>query len=151
MKPAEIGRGIIAGLAATVVLSAMMLAKQSMGLMPELDPIGMITSMAGTDSSAVGWVGHFFIGTVLWGGGFAIGSPYLPGPYWLRGATFATGAWLMMMLVVMPAAGAGIFGLALGVMAPAMTLLLHIVFGAVLGGVYGSLGHGRASTAGYSH
>ncbi len=151
MKPAEIGRGIVAGLAATVVLSAMMLAKQSMGLMPELDPIDMITSMADASSPAVGWAGHFVIGTVLWGGGFAIGSPYLPGSYWLRGATFAIGAWLMMMLVVMPATGAGIFGLALGVMAPAMTLLLHIVFGAVLGGVYGLLGDRRTSAAGYSH
>ncbi len=151
MKPAGIGRGIIAGLAATVVLSAMMLAKQSMGLMPQLDPIDMIMSMAGASSPAVGWVGHFVIGTVLWGVGFAIASPYLPGPYWLRGAAFAIGAWLMMMLVLMPAAGAGVFGLALGVMVPAMALLLHMVFGAVLGGVYGLLGDRRTSTAGYSH
>src|SRR5262245_51202316 len=81
MKPAMIGTGIAAGLVATVVLSAMMLLKRSMGLMPELDPIAMITAMAGASSPAVGWIGHFVIGSIFWGVGFAIVSPYLLGPY----------------------------------------------------------------------
>jgi uncharacterized membrane protein YagU involved in acid resistance len=150
MKPLVIGRGIAAGLVATVVLSAMMLMKQSMGLMPELDPIGMITTMVGASFPAAGWIGHFVIGTLFWGVGFAIVSPYLPGAYWLRGAIFAVGAWLTMMIVVMPMAAAGMFGLGLARMAPAATLLLHVVFGLVLGGVYGLLGDGETSTAGYS-
>ena len=50
MKPGMIGGGIAAGFVATVVLSAMMLVKHSMGLMPELDPIAMITAMAGANS-----------------------------------------------------------------------------------------------------
>jgi len=150
MKPVVIGRGIAAGFVATVVLSAMMMMKQSMGLMPGLDPIGMITSMAGASSPAVGWVGHFVIGTIFWGIGFAIVSPYLPGPYWLRGAIFAAGAWLLMMIVMMPMAGAGLFGLGLGMMAPVVTLVLHLVFGVVLGGVYGLLADKPRSTAGYS-
>ena len=66
MKPIVIGRGIVAGFVATVVLSAMMLMKQSMGLMPGLDPIGMITSMAGASSPAIGWIGHLVIGTIFW-------------------------------------------------------------------------------------
>src|SRR5215467_4085126 len=110
MKPGMIARGIIAGFVATVVLSAIMLMKQSMGLMPELDPVAMIGSMAGASSPAAGWIGHFVIGSIFWGVGFAIISPYLPGPYWLRGAIFAVGAWLMMMIVMMPMAGAGLFG-----------------------------------------
>jgi hypothetical protein len=150
MKPAVIVRGIIAGLVATLVLSVAMLMKRSMGLMPELDPIGMITAMAGAGSAAVGWIGHFVIGAIFWGVGFAILSPYLPGAYWLRGLIFALGAWLMMMIVVMPMAGAGVFGLGLGMMAPVVTLLLHVVFGLVLGGVYGFLGGGEAATARYS-
>src|SRR5215467_5607633 len=121
MKPIVIGRGIVAGFVATVVLSAMMLMKQSMGLMPGLDPIGMITSMAGASSLAIGWIGHLVIGTIFWGIGFAIVSPYLPGPHWLRGAIFATGAWLMMMIVMMPIAGAGLFGQRLGMMTPVVT------------------------------
>ena len=50
MKPGMIGTGIAAGFVATVALSAMMLVKHSMGLMPELDPIAMITAMAGANS-----------------------------------------------------------------------------------------------------
>ncbi|MBI5011273.1 MAG: hypothetical protein HZC06_00110 [Methylocystis sp.] len=34
-------------------------------------------------------------------------------------------------------AGAGLFGINFGAMAPFMTLMLHIIFGAVLGGAYG--------------
>jgi len=150
MKPAVIGRSIVAGFVATVVLSAMMLMKQFMAVMPELDPIGMIASMAGASSPAIGWIGHFVIGSVFWGIGFAILSPYLPGPYWLRGTIFAAGAWLMMMIVMMPMAGAGLFGAGLGMMTPVATLMLHIVFGVVLGGVYGLLGGHQTSTAGYS-
>jgi len=145
-----IGRGIVAGFAATVVLSAMMLMKHSMGLMPELDPIAMIAGMAGASSPAVGWIGHFVIGTVLWGIGFAIVSPYLPGAYWLRGTIFAVGAWLMMMMIVMmPIAGAGPFGLSLSMMTPVAALVLHIVFGLALGGIYGLLGNKQGSIAGY--
>jgi len=40
---------------------------------------------------------------------------------------------------VMPMAGAGMFGLKLGMMAPVMTMMLHAIFGAVLGGVYKKL------------
>ncbi|MEO8848412.1 MAG: hypothetical protein ABI440_07270 [Casimicrobiaceae bacterium] len=40
---------------------------------------------------------------------------------------FAIGAWLGMMIVVMPMAGAGLFGMKLGPMAPIMTLIVHII------------------------
>ena len=150
MKPGMIARGIAAGFVATVVLSAMMLMKHSMGLMPELDPIAMMTTMAGASSPVVGWIAHFVIGSIFWGFGFAVVGPYLPGPYWLRGTIFAVGAWLMMMIAVMPMAGAGLFGLGLGMMTPVATLLLHVVFGLVLGGTYGLLGGKQGSMAGYS-
>ena len=81
MKPGMIGTGIAAGFVATVALSAMMLVKHSMGLMPELDPIAMITAMAGANSPALGWIAHFGIGSIFWGIGFAVVSPYLPGPF----------------------------------------------------------------------
>jgi uncharacterized membrane protein YagU involved in acid resistance len=149
MKRGVIGRGVAAGFVATVVLSAMMLMKQSMGLMPELDPITMITTMAGASSPAVGWIGHFVIGSIFWGISFAVINPHLPGPYWLRGTIFAVGAWLMMMVVVMPMAGAGLFGFGLGMMAPVVTLVLHVVFGLFLGGVYGLLADKQAPVAGY--
>ncbi len=50
-----------------------------------------------------------------------------------------------MMLIPMPMAGAGLFGLKLGPMAPVMTLVLHLVWGAVLGAAYARLGRGAGT------
>ncbi len=52
---------------------------------------------------------------------------------------FATAAWLLMMVIVMPLAGAGLFGVHIGLIAPILTLVLHLVYGTVLGGFYGWL------------
>lgn len=138
----DIGKGIIAGFVATVVLSAIMLMKAMIGFMPELDIIGMMSTMMGT-GAVVAWVVHFAIGTLMWGILFAWLGPKLPGgSHWLKGVIFGLGAWLVMMIVMMPMAGQGLFGLQLGIMAPIMTAMLHAIFGAVLGGVYGALlGH----------
>jgi hypothetical protein len=57
-----------------------------------------------------------------------------------KGINFGIAAWVMMMLVIMPMAGVGLFGLKMGMMAPVMTLMLHVIFGAVLGSVYAKLG-----------
>ena len=141
----NVGKGMIAGFAATVVLSALMLLKSAMGLMPELNIARMLGDMMGAGPSA-GWVAHFMIGTVLWGILFALLDPYLPGPHWVKGIVFAAGAWILMMVLAMPMAGAGLFGMKLGIMAPIMTAVLHAIFGAVLGGVYGALIKGDATT-----
>lgn len=138
MNATNIGKGMIAGFVATVVLSAIMVLKAGAGLLPALNVIVMLSKMAGASTPVAGWVIHFLIGTVLWGGLFAWLDPQLPGgSHWLRGIVFATGAWLLMMIVLMPLAGAGLFGANLGIMAPVMTLVLHVIYGAVLGGVYG--------------
>ena len=139
MKPDVLGRGLVAGFIATVVLSAIMLMKHYLVLMPELDPIAMITTIAGARSPLIGWIAHFVIGSIFWGIGFTILSPYLAGPFWLRGAIFAVGAWLAMMAIVMPLAGKGLFGLGLGIATPVAALVLHVVFGLALGAVYGHL------------
>lgn len=139
MTVSNIWKGMIAGFIATVVLSALMIMKSTMGLMPELNVIAMLSKMMGTASPATGWVAHFFIGTVIWGGLFAWLDPRLPGGnHWLKGVVFGVGAWILMMIAVMPIAGAGLFGAHLGMMAPVMTLVLHVIFGAVLGAVYGA-------------
>ena len=130
-------KGIVAGFVATVVLSALMVVKSKMGIMPELDIIAMLSKMMGVSTLAIGWVAHFMIGAVVWGTVFVWLSPSLPGgSFWLKGVSLGVGAWLLMMIVIMPMAGAGLFGLHFGVMAPLMTFVLHAVFGAVLGAVY---------------
>ena len=136
---------MVAGFIATVALSVLMLLKGAMGLMPELNPIAMLTDMASQNmgmpaSPVVGWVAHFAIGTVMWGILFKLLHGWLPGGNaLLKGVWFAALAWLMMMIGPMPMAGAGLFGMNLGVMAPAMTLIMHLAWGVVLGGTYGRL------------
>ncbi|PIW27892.1 MAG: hypothetical protein COW29_10450 [Rhodobacterales bacterium CG15_BIG_FIL_POST_REV_8_21_14_020_59_13] len=132
----HITSGLVAGFAATVVLSMMMFAKTMMGIMPELDVIMMLSGMMGAPV-LMGWLAHFMIGTLVWGGGFAILYDKIPGGSALiKGVLFGIAAWLLMMIMVMPMAGAGLFGMALGIMAPMMTLVLHVIFGAVLGLVF---------------
>ncbi len=131
--------GMVAGFAATVVLSALMLMKQAVRFMPELDMIGMISGMMHT-SRAVGWLVHFTVGTVLYGIAFAWLAPVLWGDaYWLRGVVLGIVGWLIAMLALMPMAGKGIFGMKIGAMAPVMSLVAHALFGGVLGWVYGAL------------
>jgi len=125
--------GFTGGFVATVVLSAAMMAKGMMGLMPGLDVIAMLSGMM-HGPAALGWMAHFLIGTVAWGGAFALFHDRLPGGTDIaKGIALAVAAWLMMMILVMPMAGAGLFGLGMGPMAPIMTLVLHVLFGAVLG------------------
>jgi hypothetical protein len=150
MTAAAIGRGMIAGLCATIVLSFLMVMKSYMGLMPELDPIGMMAAMAGASTAAFGWIAHFVIGTVFWGVGFVLVSLYLPGSYRVRGVLFAIAAWLGMMVVLMPMAGAGVFGLSRGMMVPIAALAMHVVFGVVLGSIYGLLSGDRKSLQRYA-
>ena len=131
-------RGITSGFVATVVLSPLMIAKKMTGLMTdELDIIAIVTQILGGSTPIVGWVAHFAIGTFAWGGLFALLEPHLPGGRdWVRGTICGAAAWLLMMTIVMPAGGAGFFGLRLGLIAPVMTLVMHAIFGAVLGAVY---------------
>jgi len=147
----NIGKSIISGFIATVVLSVLMLMKMKMGLMPELNAIKMMTMMAhdmmGTPAEpVVGWVMHFMIGTIAWGVLFALIGKSLPGSSnIIKGMLFGVLAWVLMMVMVMPMAGAGLFGLNMGMMAPIMTLILHLIYGAVLGGTYGKLTGGKTA------
>jgi len=140
----HIGKSIIASFVATVVLSLLMVMKMKMGMMPDLNVIKMLTGMThgmiGTPASPlVGWVMHFMIGSVVWGVLFALTHRFLPGGNIVKGILFGVLAWLLMMVMVMPMAGAGFFGLNMGMMAPLMTLVLHLIYGAVLGGTYNKL------------
>ncbi|GHB05048.1 hypothetical protein GCM10009069_29490 [Algimonas arctica] len=126
-------KGMIAGFVGTAVMSAMMVLKSMMGIVPELDPVAMLAGMFG-GPMALGWVMHFVIGTVAWGGGYALLYKILPSDSSvIKGITFALAAWMVMMIVVMPMAGKGSFGMEIGIIAPIMTMMLHVIFGAVMG------------------
>jgi hypothetical protein len=67
----NIKAGVISGFVATVVLSALMVMKDMMGVMPELNAVHMMADMM-KQPMAMGWVAHFMIGTIVWGGLFAV-------------------------------------------------------------------------------
>lgn len=131
--------GMISGFIATVVLSFIMLMKDQMGIMPELNAIRMMANMMGT-GLAMGWIAHFMIGTVLWGALFALVEDRLPGNTLMSGVVFAVAAWLLMMIGPMPMSGAGLFGMAFGIMAPMATLMMHVIWGLALAFAFERLG-----------
>jgi len=142
--------GLVAGLIATVVLSVLMLIKSAAGMLPGVNAISMLAGLGNqylglAPSPAIGWILHFLIGTVLWGLLYAALRPALPGGGDIgKGIVFSIGAWVLMMVIPMPLAGAGWFGLNIGIAAPVATLVLHIIFGAVLGATYARLWAGAA-------
>jgi uncharacterized membrane protein YagU involved in acid resistance len=138
---ASIKGGLTAGFVATVVLSVLMIGKAASGLMSNLNPIADMvhlgSMLAGTDVPPVfGWVCHFLIGTIVWGIAYALLVRHLPGPPVVQGLIFGVIAWLAMMIVFMPLVGHALFGLDLGMPAVVITLILHVVYGGVLGTVY---------------
>lgn len=86
MKKYSLKNGIVAGFAATVVLSALMLLKGAMGMMPKMNVIHMLANMGHAYlglpvNPAIGWVMHFFIGAIMWGVLFAMLSTRIKGAY----------------------------------------------------------------------
>jgi hypothetical protein len=132
-------KGMIAGLVATVVLSALLLLKGSMEIVPELNIIRLLTNL-GSIGVVAAWMDHFIVGVVVWGLLFAAYDAIAERPaHWLKGIIFGVFAWLLMMVLFMPLAKAGFFGYRLGFMAAVVTLAYHLVYGAVLGTTYGIL------------
>ncbi|MDZ7661565.1 DUF6789 family protein [Thiohalophilus sp.] len=139
----NVTNGLMAGLAATVVLSVLMVLKGMMGLMPDLNVIAMLSAQM-SSGPAMGWLAHFMIGVIGYGLAYSLVFGNLPlGGHGLRGIILGVAGWLVMMVAVMPMMGAGLFGVAMpsGMMVPVATLVLHVIFGLVLGLVYNKLSH----------
>ena len=131
----NIPAGIIAGLVATAALSALMMLKAQMGVLPGLDVIALLAAIMGT-GSATGWVLHFLIGA-----GYGVLFSRISRSDTFRGA-IAKGillglvGWVAMMVLLTPVMGKGLFGLAMPsetMLVPLATFMLHVIFGAVLG------------------
>ncbi|PRY71819.1 DUF6789 family protein [Halomonas ventosae] len=136
-------RGLMAGFAATLVISLILILRLAAGIIPWYDPIEVMNLAAqdllgAPDSRLLAWGIHFVVGTLIWGLLFALLVPYLPGRTpTRRGLAFGVGSWLVVMLTVFPLAGSGLFGLGFGLVAPLSMLIGHLIFGAVIGAVYG--------------
>jgi hypothetical protein len=123
----RIGNGIVAGFIATLAVAGLH------------EAVSLLTEAVGMRTQVLGLLFHFFVGTLLWGGAFGFAHDYLVGPSWVRGVTFAVGAALIVMLIAMPLTGAGILGRQLGGTVPVVIALIHVLYGAMLGLIYGKL------------
>ncbi|HET7313917.1 DUF6789 family protein [Salinisphaera sp.] len=133
------GKGIVAGFIATVAISVLMIVKAFSHRLSAFNTIEIIHRLLG-GPLVTGWIGHFVIGSLIWGVLFAVFYRRLPGGYAVvRGLVFGVYAWLAMMLLFLPVGGIGFFGVAIGWPVVGFTLAIHLVYGAVLGASYGSM------------
>lgn len=85
----------------------------------------------------------FLLGGIAWAIVYArFAEPHLRGSAWRRGIAFALLPWALSLTVFLPIAGGGIFGLAMnaGPLPILGNLILHLIYGATLGVVYGPFG-----------
>jgi uncharacterized membrane protein YagU involved in acid resistance len=148
------GNAVLAGIIATAVMTALMYLGKAMGMamdMPRM--LGLMFVDPGSGAVAIlGLVAHVMMGIV-----FAIVYVLLfralgIAPRWQWGAVFGAvhGVLAGMALGMMPALhprmgngeelpAPGLFGHNLGAAVPMAVVLLHVVFGAVVGMTYASL------------
>jgi hypothetical protein len=130
-------KGVIAGLAAALVVGALEAAQSWAGPWVVGFP-RLLTVIMGTETVAwTGWATHLAVGALILGPAFAILCPRMPTDTpETKGIVFAVGAFILMGLTVAPLGGIGMFGLRVGFASLAWLILTHAVFGAVMGNVY---------------
>lgn len=130
--------GFVWGVVATVVMSVFMLVGVATGMSPMPKPVpAAILGKLGAGGlprpamMAVAAGAHLAYGG-LWAGLLAtLVRPVTIG----AGLLLGVGLWLVMQSVVLPLLGWGIFGTAITPTIAVATLVLHLVYGAALGGL----------------
>lgn len=85
----------------------------------------------------------FLLGGIVWAVVYArFAEPYLRGPAWRKGIAFSLFPWALSLIIFLPLVGGGFFGLALdaGPLPILGNLILHLIYGATLGVVFGPFG-----------
>jgi hypothetical protein len=146
MEQHRFWQAIKAGLGAWIVFTLVLYIAPLMGV-PKMDVPAMLGGMFGLNNLGFGWMMHLAIGLMLaliyayWFVDLVGGAP------WVRGLTFGVLPWLTMMVVIAPMLPLlnpmvakmppGVFLANQGIMAPMGSLAGHLIWGAVLGAVYG--------------
>jgi uncharacterized membrane protein YagU involved in acid resistance len=145
------GSAILAGMVGMTAMTILMYMGKAMGMPMDMPRMlgSMVVDPEGGTAVVIGLIIHFMMGVV-----FAIVYALLfdafgIDPSWLWGALFgaahgvAAGMAMGMMPAMRPRMGAGkalsapgFFGRNLGAMVPVGFIALHVIFGAVVGGIY---------------
>lgn len=137
---------IIAGIAGTAAMTALMLMAPMMGV-PKMDMGEMLGTMNPMMpmSYTMGWVMHFIIGIILTWIYAAFLIDRLPSDGWKRGMIYSLIPWAVMQVIIMPML-MGQPMLSGGDMMMLMgTILAHLAYGGVMGAVYGNARSQRPS------
>ena len=128
------GKGVLAGIVGSLVMSGFGLWVAPLVGMPKMNPAEMLAGQFG--SAAAGWAGHLAIGVVLALIYAAVVSS-LPGPGVVRGALYSVAPFLLAQAAVMPM----MTDMPMFSGPPEATtgsLVGHLVYGLVIGAVYGA-------------
>jgi hypothetical protein len=134
-------KGILAAIVATAVLAALMWANQSMQWVPGLDLVSSFMRLAGSTEMMTGWIVFGVVLALIGGLVFSLLDAHLDRPEgyeeFVRGALFGVGAFLLVGILVMPMSGADAFAMKYGWGGPIYLAIVFLVYGAVMGGIYG--------------
>ncbi len=134
----NIGKGILAGLMATVVMTMIMYMAPMMG-MPKMDVAGMLSGMMSLPW-IVGMAIHFMNGVIIFPLIYVfVLYKVLPGNGLVKGIAWGVILFVIAQVMVMPMAGMGFFSSASPQQMPMVigSLMGHVVYGAILGAIFG--------------
>ncbi|HKA43607.1 MAG TPA: DUF6789 family protein [Burkholderiales bacterium] len=136
----SIRNGLISAIFATLAAGSMMLMNNALHRVPELHLARTLAAVLGyPDRLMVGWIAFLVLGILVFGVLFAVLAPKLPvRSYLVKGLIFGVMSWLLMMVVIMPLAGAGFFGVTRGHILALAALVLNLVYWIVLSLIYRS-------------
>jgi hypothetical protein len=140
-------RALFAGIIATAIVSALVYVNAVAGAVAGFDLLADIRAFNGRIglpvSPAALWVTHAVVGVVVYGSAFALLEPILPGRGVGAGVSFGFITWLAMVVSFMPLAGREPFTREDGAAMIAASLVIHLLYGGILGGAYAALSGGR--------
>lgn len=147
MQPSNYWKAGVAGIAASLAMFILMRIGLATGMAPfNIPPSAAFLMKLGILVKPLGLIAHFFYGT-LWAvllAGFYQGQVTI-----MKGVGLSVFLWLIMMFIISPIIGWGLFGFSEATELPAdtklyldqppkyviATLVLHIVYGVIVGAV----------------
>lgn len=140
-KNYSITNGMIAGLAASIISSIYLVGVAALSLVPlNFNIVTIYGNLFGIAANVIAaWVVYYAIGIFAWGIIYALMEPKMQGSVWSKGTLFGLFIFLIVMVVIMPLSGSGIFATKYGFYAILFTLILDLIFGVSLAAIYDKL------------
>lgn len=130
-------QGLVSGLIATVVASLLEIPNMFLNW---FDPFPFLIARTLGVGDMFGWVIHVLAGTVILGPAFAMLYSKIPTDTpETKGILFSVAAFIVMILGIMVVGGSHVFTGTSGFGTIAWLLITHVVFGIVLGNVFGRM------------